>query len=479
MMKEVIRMKGKTTMIAAIAAVCVMAAAGVCYAQETENEQVQEQTVISEEAASETEQNEPETQEVQEKPSEEAAAEEDDEYINAETTNYEKLKDSKKIKEVKLNCKEYTYPRIRPANFVEITLNDGTRLPNNYFDIIRSDNDKIGTFKLTVRFKSDYLGCPDKTLTYTVIPPKPYYVTMEGNKYSNALTGVGLTVEMLSGVHPQTIYIKYARSSNMKGYKTKAFKPAEYYNITGLAKNTVYYAQAYCGCKGNDGRIYYSYSCVPVKFITASTAYAMPTLANSKTVYAQLKKGKTFSINKRVDEKNAREYVKRLWNLYPYYHNSWNPAGYVVNYTYEYNGLISRITFRPVNFSKLNTVQKKVDVIVKGAKKCKSNEAKVKYVNKKIKATCTYSYKAANRRYAYGCLVDRKAVCAGYAESFAWCMNDLGISNAYQYNTKKDHIWNKVYIKHKKKTRWWHVDVTWNDTQKTNKYLLTKTHTMK
>jgi transglutaminase/protease-like cytokinesis protein 3 len=94
--------------------------------------------------------------------------------------------------------------------------------------------------------------------------------------------------------------------------------------------------------------------------------------------------------------------------------------------------------------------------IVNGAKKKKSTRAKVKYVNSQICKTCSYHY-AAYRAHkkgnytkykycydAYGCLVEHKAVCAGYSEAFATIMTELNIPNTYA--NSPNHRWNKVKI---------------------------------
>jgi len=97
---------------------------------------------------------------------------------------------------------------------------------------------------------------------------------------------------------------------------------------------------------------------------------------------------------------------------------------------------------------------------------------------------CKYDYKAyrsqkrlgrVDEKYrpsytAYGCLVRKTATCAGYTAAFTLIMEKLGIPEKGVYN--QTHCWNRVKIDKK----WYVVDVTWNDTSKSNKYLLVSKH---
>ena len=60
---------------------------------------------------------------------------------------------------------------------------------------------------------------------------------------------------------------------------------------------------------------------------------------------------------------------------------------------------------------------------------------------------------------AWGVLVDGKAVCQGYAETFGAMMKALGIDCCLVASPSMNHIWNMVYID----GAWYHVDATWDD----------------
>ena len=102
--------------------------------------------------------------------------------------------------------------------------------------------------------------------------------------------------------------------------------------------------------------------------------------------------------------------------------------------------------------------------MVKVAKQCRVNGSKAKKVKKIhnwiIKRT-SYNSKASNtQRYnAYGALVNKKAVCMGYAMAFKMIANDNGIECQIVMNKKGTHAWNVVKIGNK----WYNVDATHDD----------------
>lgn len=60
----------------------------------------------------------------------------------------------------------------------------------------------------------------------------------------------------------------------------------------------------------------------------------------------------------------------------------------------------------------------------------------------------------------YGTLIKKKALCEGYAKSFSYMCNRLGIENIIVTGyTDVPHMWNMVRLD----GDWYHVDVTWDD----------------
>lgn len=64
---------------------------------------------------------------------------------------------------------------------------------------------------------------------------------------------------------------------------------------------------------------------------------------------------------------------------------------------------------------------------------------------------------------AYGCLVERKANCEGYAKAFGLLASKVGLQSVLitgRTDKGENHAWNQVNIDGK----WYNVDVTWDDT---------------
>ena len=72
-----------------------------------------------------------------------------------------------------------------------------------------------------------------------------------------------------------------------------------------------------------------------------------------------------------------------------------------------------------------------------------------------------YSVAPGNAHNAYGALVERRAVCEGYAEALQYLLHKVGISSVLVHGTSKGegHEWNIVKIDGK----YYHVDLTWDD----------------
>ncbi len=81
-----------------------------------------------------------------------------------------------------------------------------------------------------------------------------------------------------------------------------------------------------------------------------------------------------------------------------------------------------------------------------------------------IVSTCQYGQVEYSKEYAfcaYGALVQKKAVCNGYAQAMALLLNCLGIENEIVTGWGADelHAWNIVNLD----GQWYQLDVTWND----------------
>ena len=87
------------------------------------------------------------------------------------------------------------------------------------------------------------------------------------------------------------------------------------------------------------------------------------------------------------------------------------------------------------------------------------------YFHDSIILECNYDDTAKNCYSAYGCLVEGKAVCEGYAKAMQILCSKAGIKcipvagKAYDGGAVQPHLWNKVMID----GEWTNVDLTWDD----------------
>ena len=75
-------------------------------------------------------------------------------------------------------------------------------------------------------------------------------------------------------------------------------------------------------------------------------------------------------------------------------------------------------------------------------------------------------YESADPYSLYGALIDKKAVCEGYAEAFKYLLNAAGMeceliqgTATNSEGTTENHEWNCVCIEN----TWYYIDVTWDD----------------
>ena len=82
----------------------------------------------------------------------------------------------------------------------------------------------------------------------------------------------------------------------------------------------------------------------------------------------------------------------------------------------------------------------------------------VKLFYDELVKSCVYDETAYNSRDIYGCLVQKKAVCGGYAKAFSYLCNKVGIENLTITGDADSipHMWNMVKLG----GQWYHIDVT-------------------
>ena len=162
--------------------------------------------------------------------------------------------------------------------------------------------------------------------------------------------------------------------------------------------------------------------------------------------------------------KNDHPEVFWLKNSYQYYYENGNTHIYLA---FSMNGDILADAK-----TRLNTV---VEKIVNSAPKNASEFERELYINDYLSDNCEYDYDAlenqeivANKNDAYGALVDKKAVCEGYARAFQLLCSKLDLECVSIVGTTDNiaHQWNCVKIG----GSWYHIDATWNDTKNDEKH---------
>ena len=113
----------------------------------------------------------------------------------------------------------------------------------------------------------------------------------------------------------------------------------------------------------------------------------------------------------------------------------------------------------------LTKLDKVVEEIISGCDAENDYDA-VMYFHDEIIKRCRYDANAENMLSAYGCLVDGKAVCEGYAKALILLCTEYEIEcvpitgNTTNSNgVVEPHMWNLVKLDDK----WYHFDLTWDD----------------
>lgn len=98
----------------------------------------------------------------------------------------------------------------------------------------------------------------------------------------------------------------------------------------------------------------------------------------------------------------------------------------------------------------------------------KNEVEKIKIVHDYLVDTMEYDLQAGENIYnIYGALIDKRAVCEGYARAFKYILDDLGIHTVIACGLAKNstgvtesHAWNYVQLED---GNWYAIDVTWDD----------------
>ena len=148
-------------------------------------------------------------------------------------------------------------------------------------------------------------------------------------------------------------------------------------------------------------------------------------------------------------------------------------AFYLEKFRFAVSGDGTVVNTKPVYSKSKTTATREAKKMVKVVKSCKvkgSQAKKVKKIHDWLIKRVSYKMGRTNSHNAYGSLVEKKAVCQGYALAFMMIAKDNGLQCKMVMNGQGTHAWNVVKVGNK----WYNVDVTWDDMGKkaSNKYLL-------
>ena len=159
---------------------------------------------------------------------------------------------------------------------------------------------------------------------------------------------------------------------------------------------------------------------------------------------------------------------RTLFCQYPefFFLDGWMSASY-----YPDTGMSASIYFRTAYHideipEMIEKFEASVSSVLEEASKLKTDLDKILFVHNYIVMNTKYNQEVIDggdgeyRVYtAYGVLVDRDAVCQGYAFAFNYLVRRLGIVSDYVISDEINHGWNIVKVGN----YWYHLDATWDD----------------
>jgi transglutaminase-like putative cysteine protease len=142
-----------------------------------------------------------------------------------------------------------------------------------------------------------------------------------------------------------------------------------------------------------------------------------------------------------------------LGNTYSYQYSQTD--GQVLSMTLAFNETAENIDASKAAFAEA------ANAVIAGASAYETDYQKEVYVHDALREMSEYDLNASLNQSAYSLLVNHRTVCAGYARSFQYIMNQLGIPTYYVVGTSEgqDHAWNMVLLD----GAFYNVDVTWDD----------------
>lgn len=351
----------------------------------------------------------------------------------------------------------------------------GNIVYNSYYTVEGLDKIKSsGVYPLTIKFKGRYENYKPLSFKLKVIPPTPsvVYNPINGEEHS-VIFMVRVTEELCDNYIAEIATSPEFKKPIVKKIKPKKANIFVQFTIPNLRENTLYYVRVRA-VKTINNQSLYSKPCIVEICTTEKMPAYFQNQRDVKNIISLMKRNKKFeyNFNHNYNVYKVYDFVAKIDNDFPQYSGRYNR---VTNYNEKSVSIIYTPSSQMKNYTKATAA---INKIVKATKKKKGVRNKVKYIDKKLCKTCSYdydTYKRTKKRNlnAYnltGVFIRHKAVCMGYAEAFHAICVQCGIQD--QYIRKNNHIWNIVKVG----KRWYHVDVTWNDSTHSKRYLLKKSH---
>ena len=179
---------------------------------------------------------------------------------------------------------------------------------------------------------------------------------------------------------------------------------------------------------------------------------AINALTNDYPIYFWVRNGYRTEYIDRDGIRN--DYLKFYFDFYSYWNFTMSPEKYI--------GELSAEVDKVVGLAKQYTspVDQAIfvhDYLIKNAEYDHDTLAEAKKTIHAASAEYIYS--------AYGCLVNKKCVCSGYAEAFQLIMNELGVNTTVVIgDAGGPHEWNMIELEGES----YYIDVTWDDHDRKN-----------
>ena len=354
-----------------------------------------------------------------------------------------------------------------------ITLSCGTEGADIYYSLNGSDYKKY-TSKLSLTKNSEleiyasYKGIKSKTVSYSYKLKPEIAVSKKAGKYNSAIT-----VKLSSAAKNVKFYYTLdgsAPTAKSAKYTSKGISLTKSCKLRVAAVKSGWTTNYYTGdytigtsavtsdgiLNDYNGKYFYSQMNSSEKKLYAAMFKGIAN--HEEDISFKDNKVTTETLNY-VFELLRFENPQFFWLLdsYQYYYENDTGLAYSICPEYEYTKTQSK--------KMQASIDKKVTALRKKLRSCKTEYEKVLKIHDEIVNTTVYVYTGDFKQHnIYGTLVEKKAVCQGYANAFSYfcqlegiqCVNVNGTAVG---NDTEWHEWNRVKVDGK----WYNMDVTWDD----------------